>query len=121
VHADITQVKLQPGDAIVLCSDGLHDPVDERELGAIAQQLPAAQACQQLIARAGGPRAEDNVTAVVLRLVPPGAVPAVSPLRRLVPILAPVLAGVLMLSAVALAVGAGAGAPTPPPTVMEPA
>jgi serine/threonine protein phosphatase PrpC len=64
----VTRAALEDGDAILLCSDGLHGVVEDAEIARIlaADDDPAA-ACEALIARAlaaGGP---DNVTCVVLR------------------------------------------------------
>jgi serine/threonine protein phosphatase PrpC len=70
---DVNRFKLADGDRLLLCTDGLTDPVDE---GAIAEEMGRAtvdEACQALIDRAlaaGGP---DNVTAVVASFRFPGA------------------------------------------------
>jgi protein phosphatase len=61
---------VQPGDVYVLCSDGLSGPVRDEEIGVIAGSLSPSEACRFLIDLAnvrGGP---DNITAVVVRLVP---------------------------------------------------
>jgi protein phosphatase len=62
-----------PGDAYLLCSDGLSNQVSDREMGAIFSVLPADEACPLLIDLAnlrGGP---DNITAILVRL--PGTPP----------------------------------------------
>jgi serine/threonine protein phosphatase PrpC len=59
---------LEPGDAFILCSDGLSGPVEDRQIGAVVSSLPAAEACRLLVHLAnlhGGP---DNVTAIVVRV-----------------------------------------------------
>ncbi len=59
---------LLPGDAYVLCSDGLSGPVNDREIGAISAALPPEEASRFLIHMAnlqGGP---DNITAVVVKI-----------------------------------------------------
>jgi PPM family protein phosphatase len=59
---------LLPGDVFVLCSDGLSGPVDDRQIGAVAQSLPPSEAARMLVHLAnlqGGP---DNITAVVARI-----------------------------------------------------
>ena len=66
VNPVITDVDLQEGDRVLLCSDGLHGPVSDETIGAIMSRTPAvAEVAQALIAAAlaaGGP---DNVTVVV--------------------------------------------------------
>lgn len=62
--------EVEPGDVYVLCSDGLSGPLRDEEIGVIAGHLPPDEATQLLIDLAnvrGGP---DNITAVVVRLVP---------------------------------------------------
>jgi serine/threonine protein phosphatase PrpC len=59
--------RLQPGDRILLCSDGLHGPVDQVTIAAlVGKHQDLRVAVDALIARAldnGGP---DNVTALLL-------------------------------------------------------
>jgi PPM family protein phosphatase len=62
----ITEVELQEGDRVLLCSDGLHGPVSDENIGSIMSHTPEIEEVSQaLIAAAlaaGGP---DNVTVVV--------------------------------------------------------
>ena len=60
-------VELQPGEAIVLCSDGVTGVVPPQELAALAISAAAPQAAAQIVARAKARRTTDNATAVVLR------------------------------------------------------
>jgi protein phosphatase len=67
VQPVITDVPLQEGDRVLLCSDGLHGPVSDDSIASILKTAPddPAAAAQALIAAAlasGGP---DNVTVVV--------------------------------------------------------
>jgi protein phosphatase len=70
---DFTDFEIQPGDAILLCSDGLTRCVSEQE---IAERMAAApdpgQACHSLIELSLLRGAPDNVSAVVVRAVPAG-------------------------------------------------
>jgi protein phosphatase len=70
----ITDLDLEEGDRVLLCSDGLHGPVPEEAIAAILQASEdAAHATEALITAAlaaGGP---DNVTAVVADCGPLGA------------------------------------------------
>ncbi len=59
---------LEPGDTLVLCSDGLWGVIGDLDLSRLAQASPPAEACRQLVALAlerGGP---DNITVLVLRV-----------------------------------------------------
>jgi serine/threonine protein phosphatase PrpC len=62
-------LELEPGDQVLLCSDGLTEVVDDDQIaGILAGQADGGDACGALIAaanRAGGP---DNVTVVLLRV-----------------------------------------------------
>jgi len=62
-------LELEPGDQVLLCSDGLTEVVDDDQIaGVLAEQVDGGDACGTLIAaanRAGGP---DNVTVVLLRV-----------------------------------------------------
>lgn len=65
----VAAVDLQPGDVLLLCSDGLHGPVGDDQLGAVLQSAGAdLEACTAALVEAanaaGGP---DNVTAVLVR------------------------------------------------------
>ncbi len=81
---DVSALDLQPGDRILLCSDGLHGVVDDATLAAILTSRPdPADACRALIEaanRAGGP---DNITALVVDAgqVPPTPAPRPTPLH----------------------------------------
>jgi len=68
-----TPVSLQPGDTLVLCTDGLWSLVQEQELVNIVTSHNAPAACSALVQLArerGGP---DNITIQVLRISSNGA------------------------------------------------
>jgi PPM family protein phosphatase len=68
VQVDVQKVDLEPGDAVLLCSDGLTDMVDD---GRIATLLTATaypkSACERLLGEANGKGGNDNITAIVAR------------------------------------------------------
>ena len=68
VHAEIHKLRLSDGDMVLLCSDGLTEPVvDDAIAGILAQTDDPDAAAHKLVALAlenGGP---DNVTAIVAR------------------------------------------------------
>ena len=68
VQADVRQAKLQAGDMVLLCSDGLSEMIADEEIEAIlaASSEPQA-ACERLAAAANDEGGRDNITAVVAR------------------------------------------------------
>jgi serine/threonine protein phosphatase PrpC len=69
VSADTNAVTLQPGDVLVLCTDGLHDEMSEAEIARIvSQKKDASQLARELVARAVEIDGGDNTTAQVIRI-----------------------------------------------------
>jgi len=65
---DVHRVRLAAGDAVLLCSDGLYDVVQDEEIAAaLGEPVPAASTCRSLVDLAISRGAPDNVTVVVLR------------------------------------------------------
>lgn len=56
---------LQPGDAVVLCSDGLTDVVDEGEIAVLVSEQTADGASETLVRAALDAHTRDNVTVLV--------------------------------------------------------
>lgn len=76
VEADFHHVELEPGDRVLLCSDGLTDMATEEAIHAtLARHEASEEACRALVALAleGGGR--DNITVVVMGWRPGGAAP----------------------------------------------
>ncbi len=69
VSAETTTLTLQPGDVFVLCTDGLHDEMEDSEIAAIVsrKQSPGDLAAE-LVARAVEIDGGDNTTAQVIRV-----------------------------------------------------
>jgi len=68
VEADIFQVEGAPGDVLLLCSDGLWEPLSDQALGAIVATpdplgVALTRACDAALAGGG----TDNVTIVAAR------------------------------------------------------
>ena len=64
----VHELRLEPGDQILLCSDGLSGPVPHDTLAAaLAGEPPVEALVRQLIEEAKARGAPDNVTAVLLR------------------------------------------------------
>jgi protein phosphatase len=64
-------IRLQPGDMLLMCSDGLHGVVEEQRIVAIlrdgAPDQSLEEKCRKLIEAARGAGGPDNITAVLLR------------------------------------------------------
>jgi protein phosphatase len=68
VEVESHQLRLAPGDRLLLCSDGLTGVVTDEEIGSIlAGAASSAEACRRLVDRALERGAPDNVTALVAR------------------------------------------------------
>jgi protein phosphatase len=65
-QAEIYHFELQPGDRLLLCSDGLSDMVADPLIADVLESLPEPQsACDQLIERALEAGGKDNITVVL--------------------------------------------------------
>jgi protein phosphatase len=68
VDADVQQVRLDDGDQVLLCTDGLTDMVDDAGIGAALRTAgTAADACRALVDLALANGGKDNVTVVLAR------------------------------------------------------
>jgi serine/threonine protein phosphatase PrpC len=69
VSPDTTALTIQAGDVLVLCTDGLHDEMNERDIaGIVSQQKPAEELARELVMRAVEIDGNDNTTAQVIRV-----------------------------------------------------
>ena len=63
-------VQLQPGDTVLLCSDGLHGVVGEKTLvGALDSEKTLQEKCHLLVEAAKNEGGPDNVTVILIQLV----------------------------------------------------
>jgi protein phosphatase len=70
VDVDIFIERLQAGDTLLLCCDGLWEMIRDPELlRIITETADVEKACEQLIATANANGGEDNITAVLMRCV----------------------------------------------------
>jgi len=69
IDLDLVEHELEPGDLVLLCSDGLHGMINDQEIGRIlaASELSLEDASARLIEAANEAGGRDNVTAVLLR------------------------------------------------------
>jgi serine/threonine protein phosphatase PrpC len=76
VDVDLAEESAQPGDVLVLCSDGLSDLLDDEEILAAVQNQgdDLDRTCQALVDRANAKGGDDNVTVLVIRAEAGGGV-----------------------------------------------
>jgi len=69
VDVDVSEVLVQPGDYVLLCSDGLTRMVSESAMAkAIREHREPQQICDHLITEANGNGGADNITVVVVEV-----------------------------------------------------
>jgi protein phosphatase len=69
VSPDTTALTIQAGDVLILCTDGLHDEMDEGEMAQIVSQDKKIDVIvHELVARAVEVDGNDNTTAQVIRV-----------------------------------------------------
>ena len=69
IVVDLFHEKLKPGDAVLLCSDGLTEEVWEEEIGQIVASSRPQEAANQLVDFANQRGGSDNITAIVIGVV----------------------------------------------------
>ncbi|QWT18241.1 Stp1/IreP family PP2C-type Ser/Thr phosphatase [Collinsella sp. zg1085] len=83
MYADHFQISIEPGDRLILCSDGLSSMISDGEIERIATQSATAQICtDNLVDAALAAGGADNVTVVVVDLVDDGRAEEASKQRR---------------------------------------
>jgi protein phosphatase len=71
-EVDVKEVQLQPGDRLLLCSDGLSSVVPDERIEEILRAQPVpTEACQALVDEANGAGGPDNVTTLILQIDAP--------------------------------------------------
>lgn len=66
VNPDIIELELEPGDKLLLCSDGLTTMITDQEIHQIVMlNGNIATACQQLVAAANDKGGRDNITVIM--------------------------------------------------------
>jgi PPM family protein phosphatase len=70
VHPDVTVAILEPGDTLLLCTDGLTETVTDEELGRmLRREEPPEALCRELLDLARDRRGRDDTTALIARFV----------------------------------------------------
>ncbi len=71
VDPDIQQTTVQPGDTYFLCSDGLHDALNDRQMETILRRNPSIkEAAIELVEAAKSAGGTDNITILILKMSP---------------------------------------------------
>jgi protein phosphatase len=73
-EVDVFTRRLQPGDMVLLCSDGLWDFVRDHDINNIltkGREKDPQAVCQTLIDRANKAGGEDNISAILIRVLAP--------------------------------------------------
>lgn len=68
VEIDIKKVDVHMGDKILLCSDGLSNMVDDKQMEEITSHTPIKEACKKLIDLANKNGGEDNITVLLVEV-----------------------------------------------------
>jgi len=70
VEVDCGRVSVRPGDVLLLCSDGLYEPVPpELMVALLAEGGSAQEMAERLVTRAYDRGGTDNITGIVLRVL----------------------------------------------------
>jgi protein phosphatase len=69
VSRDRISQPLAQGDVLILCSDGLHNVLEDAELSRLVADRDAESACRALVDSANGRGTPDNLTAAVVRVI----------------------------------------------------
>ncbi|HEX9309050.1 MAG TPA: Stp1/IreP family PP2C-type Ser/Thr phosphatase [Anaeromyxobacter sp.] len=67
VVVDLMGLELDPGDALVVCCDGLSNLVDDAEILSIVEESPLDLAPGRLVALANDRGGDDNITVIVVK------------------------------------------------------
>ena len=71
VNVEAHALEIQPGDRLLLCSDGLTEMVPNDEIAAALRAEPDPEAaCQSLLAKANDAGGRDNITVLIVRFDP---------------------------------------------------
>lgn len=69
IDPDLNRIPLQPGDRLLLCSDGLNGYVEDHNIHTIVLSSASPQeACQKLIDAANANGGPDNITAILVQI-----------------------------------------------------
>jgi protein phosphatase len=70
-RVELTPLSLEPGDRVVLCSDGLTSPLTNATIGELLARAPMGrpdELCQALVDAANSAGGPDNITVIVVEV-----------------------------------------------------
>ena len=67
LEPDMFTLKLRPGTHLLLCTDGLVNEIDNREIGRVVLKYSPQEACEQLIKAANARGSSDNLTVIIIK------------------------------------------------------
>jgi protein phosphatase len=69
VEPDLFPLDLHPGDVLLMCSDGLHGPVDEAQMAKVlSSRQSLKEQVQELLNRANRAGGPDNISVILVRV-----------------------------------------------------
>jgi protein phosphatase len=67
VEVDVNTITLEPGNKVLLCSDGLWEMVEDDYMYKLVQESVSPQAaCEKLVAAANAAGGDDNITVIIV-------------------------------------------------------
>ena len=69
VEIDLFEGQLLPGDALLLCTDGLCGPLSDEQIARAVRSLPPQQAAERLVDNAAAAGGTDNASVLIVRAV----------------------------------------------------
>jgi protein phosphatase len=74
VKGDSFQIRVQPGDGFLLCSDGLSGPLEDALMFEILEEskkdgLSLSETARELVFTANGKSGDDNITALLVQIL----------------------------------------------------
>jgi protein phosphatase len=71
LELEVTVHRLKPGDQLLLCSDGMSGMVEDQTIYRIVSSASSPQqACDDLIAAANQAGGDDNISVIVVKMIP---------------------------------------------------
>lgn len=86
VEFDLLKFPVKVGDIMILCSDGLYKGLDEPDMEKILKQhkdLPLVKLCKLLVQTSNKNDGQDNITTLLVKILPPYKVPLSQRIKRL--------------------------------------
>ena len=85
IEFDLLKFPVHAGDVMLLCSDGLYKGLSEADMTALLQegkQTPLVKLCKQLVSKSNEKDGQDNISAVLIKILPPKTVSLKQRIKR---------------------------------------